>query len=186
MSRHGFYTFLLAILMAVSAFAQLPDTLKLAVPPVPGVQKASKLGNAVAISGDFVAVGGAADNLDWDTTGIVKVFRLSTGALVHVIRNPTPAMNDDFGWSVAMSGSRLAVSARRDSSVSDSAGSVYIYDLDGASPTTPVLFLGSPSPSYFGRFGMSLAMSGSRLAVAMGSPSRVYLYDLAGSSPSVP
>ena len=148
--------------------------------PANGSQDAVFFGTSVAISSVYSAVG------EPGRTGFVKVFDPSTGNLRHLITNPSGDENQ-FGHSIALSGTRLAVSAwvGRAGSVAE-AGQVYVYDLEGPQPGIPELILSSPAPQRGESFGYSLAFSGSRLAVGApfaspggkASSGRAFVFDL--------
>ena len=78
------------------------------------------------------------------------------------------------------------------------AGSVYVYDLTGETPTVPIAALHNPGPAANEHFGSSVAISGTRVVVgadqelvpapvgggfAVGS---AFVYDLASATPLVP
>jgi hypothetical protein len=102
---------------AIPATAQVPNTLFHSIPAPPvGAQTDSQLGSSVAAdAGSGLTVAGAhLDDLGGAESGVVKVFDSATGALLHLILNPSPADNDNFGHSVAISGTRVVVGALGD------------------------------------------------------------------------
>jgi hypothetical protein len=108
-----------------------------------------------------------------------------------VLENPHPGENDSFGYSLAISGSRLVVGAPNGSPSTGDAGAVYVYDLASAQPAQPVLAL--PDPLASGQsFGFSVAVTGNRVVVGApqangtGDLSRAYVYDLASANPATP
>ena len=162
--------------------------------PSPGVGEF--FGWSVAISGTRVVVGAPFDTTDVQLTGSAYVYDLA-GAMpatpVLVLTNPTPKFADRFGWSVAISGTRVVVGASRDDTGTNDAGSAYVYNLVNASPAVPALILTNPTPGKFDVFGMSVGISGSRVVV--GAPGddtgaadtgSAYVYDLASAKPAVP
>jgi hypothetical protein len=86
------------------------------------------LGYTVAVDGNLTVVGAPYDDIQGLDSGVVKVFDSSSGALLHVIPNPSAAPNDQFGYSVAISGTRMVVGARSDDTGAQNAGSAYVYD----------------------------------------------------------
>jgi hypothetical protein len=151
----------------------------------------------VAISGNRVIVGVPFDVTDTSyQSGSAYFFDLA-GANPNVpvfeITNPTPATNDWFGISVAISGTRVVIGAVQDDTGAADAGSAYVYDLTGASPTLPIASLHDPSPHDADRFGSSVAISGTRVVVGAPNksiaginPGSAYAYDLASATPTVP
>ncbi len=166
------------------ARAQLPTTLKQTIAaPVVGV----------AISGSWMAVGAPYDDTGATDSGSVYVYDLAstTPAIpVFALHNPAQDAGDFFGYAVALSGSRLAVSALTSDVHATEGGAVYVYDLASATPTAPLL-LTDPNPTAAGEYGRALAISGSRLIVGASYSGPVnegvaYVYDLAGVSPATP
>ena len=70
-----------------------------------------------------------------------------------------------FGYSVAISGTRVVVGANGDDTGASDAGSAYVYDLSGGTPTVPVATLNNPGPAASDYFGNSVAISGTRVVV---------------------
>ncbi len=191
LSRH----FLLAILVLAPALqAQEPNTLLHSIPPLHvGVQGHAQLGSSVAVEGDYAVAGAPNDDTGGTDSGVVKVFHSGTGALLFVLPNPSPAMDDNFGFSVAISGTRIVVGAWQDDTGASNAGSAYVYDLTSATPTIPVATLNNPSPAASDDFGYSVAISGTRILVGApyedtGAPEAgsAYVYDLSSATPTVP
>src|SRR5439155_508584 len=114
-------------------------------------------------------------------------------ALLHVIPNPSPAFYDYFGYSVAISGTRVVVGAYHDETGANDAGSAYVYDLSSETPTLPVMTLSNPSPAAYDYFGYSVAISGMRVVVGVYYDETgaidagiAYVYDLGSTTPTVP
>jgi hypothetical protein len=94
--------------------AQVPDTLiKTISSRVEGVQGYSRLGQSVAVdeSSGLTVVGAPLDDTGGEKHGVVKVFDTATGELRHVLTNPNidRQPNQEFGFSVAISGTRVVV-----------------------------------------------------------------------------
>jgi hypothetical protein len=153
-------------------------------------------GASVAISGTRVVVGAQGDNTNAGDAGSAYVYELTSGTPampVATLNNPSPAGNDYFGWSVAISGIRLVVGAVYDDAGATDAGSVYVYDLSSGTPTLPAVTLNNPSPAVSERFGHSVAISGARVMVGANlddtgatDAGSAYVYDLLSSTPTVP
>ena len=95
----------------------------------------------------------------------------STATLANTFNNPnvfsTPA-NDFYGRSIAMSGTKAVVSGHGENSPGGDIGYVYVYDLAGGTPTTPILTIVNPnnySTSFGDGFGIALSMSPNYIAV---------------------
>ena len=155
-------------------------------------------GSSVAVSASHAVVGAARAKIGSVSCGIVYVYDLASGnpsTPVLTLNNPTPAEDDYFGCSVAVSGSWIVVGAFADETWGAShPGSAYVYNLASATPAIPVYSLVNPHPgSYYGGFGTSVAISGTRVVV--GAPSddaggvyagSAYVYELGGATPTTP
>jgi hypothetical protein len=180
-----------AALLTLPASGQVPNTLLLEVPPPPvGVQFNARMAYSVAVDGGYVLVGVPFDDVGGSDSGLVKVYDSASGALLHVIANPTPEDFDSFGISVGVSGALLVVGAQGDNAGADDAGSVYVYDLSGATPTVPLLVLNNPGPLANDRYGRAVAISGTHVVVGAHldntgatDAGSAYVYDLAGGTP---
>ncbi len=79
---------------------------------------------------DTVAVGAPATDVPLVDSGVVHIFRISTGLHLGTIPNPMPAVGDGFGTSVSSNGSVMAVGAPgRNAGAAFDAGAVYMIDL---------------------------------------------------------
>ena len=190
-----FLTALAAVLTGLTpATAQVPDTLKYSIPAPPvGVQPGAQLGYSVAVEGGYTVVGAPCDDIGGVDAGVVKVFNSTTGALLFLIPNPSPVAGDSFGWSVAISGTRVVVGAHLDDTGATDAGSAYVYDLSSGTPAVPVASLNNPSAAARDNFGWSVAISGTRVVVGARyddtgaiDAGSAYVYDLGSGTPAVP
>ena len=155
-----------------------------------------RFGTSVAISGTLVVAGAPREDTSATDGGAAYVYDLNSASPtvpVWTLINPRMATGDNFGASVAISGTRVVVGTPSSNVGANDAGSAYVYDLNGASPTTAIAILDNPDAAPLDNFGTSVAISGSRVVV--GAPNddtgasgagRAYVYDLAGSSPTVP
>jgi drug/metabolite transporter superfamily protein YnfA len=123
--------------------------------------------NAVAISGTKVVVGAAGDDGLGREAGRAYVYDLA-GSEPHkpvfTLQPPLPAVDENFGSSVAVDGNRVLVSARGGDP--ESPGIVHEYHLDGLDPQLPVRSISNPSPSDTRTFGMRMSMSGNRVLIS--------------------
>ena len=112
---------------------------------------------------------------------------------VATLRKPDPMTDDNFGYAVAISGTRIVVGAYGGSNSPTNAGNAYVFDMAGTTPTTPVFTLNNPGPAAGDAFGFSAAISGTRIAI--GAPGdttgayaagSAYVYDVASATPTVP
>jgi len=118
-------------------------------------------GQTVAISGTFAVVGAWLDDTGAANAGSAYVYNLASATPavpVATLANPNATTNDNFGYSVAISGSRVVVGAVN-------AGNAFVYDLAGAAPTVPVATLTNPSPGLGDLFGNAVAIDGDVVVV---------------------
>ena len=153
-------------------------------------------GNAVAIDGTRAVVGASGDDTGATDAGSAYVYDLSSvtpPVPVIALNNPTPAVGDHFGNSVAISGTRVVVGAALDDTGATDAGSACVYNIAGTMPTVPVVTLNNPSPAAGDHFGRSVAISSAHVVV--GAPDNdtgavdagsTYIYDLGSVTPTVP
>jgi hypothetical protein len=138
---------------------------------------ADQLGFSVAISGDTIVAGAPTDdvgvNLD---QGSAYVFVKPAGAWANATQvaklvASDGAANDQFGFSVAISGNTIVVGARLDDTVAADRGSAYVFVKPGAgwsgTLTQTAKLLGSDGLAS-DQLGFSVAVSGT--TVVAGAP----------------
>lgn len=103
--------------------------------PVPGPTSSDNFGFAVALFGNFALVSTINDDTAALNAGAAYLFDITTGALLHTFLNPTPELNntfgnnDNFGFSVALSGTKALVGAPNENVNGFHNGAAYLYDL---------------------------------------------------------
>ena len=160
--------------------------------PNPNPSSYDYFGRSVALSGDRLVVGA----IYAAGVGAAYVYDLGSASPtmpVATLHKPNPAFSDLFGYSVAISGTRVVVGAMNDDTGARDAGSAYVYELGGATPAVPVAILNNPSPDADDQFGISVAVSAHLVAVGArydhaGAPGAgsAFVYDLDSATPSVP
>ncbi len=142
----------------VAAAAQLvPDVFS-----SPGADQYGSFGWSVATSGALVVVGAPNENSSGVYgAGNAYVFDTKTG-VVTSLASPNAQAYGSFGYSVAVSGTTVAVGAPYESvSGHGYAGRVYLFNTVNSAVTTLV----SPNAQADGFFGFSVAMSGTTLVI---------------------
>ncbi len=133
-------------------------------------------GFSVAISGDTVVVG-VPDGNSWIAdSGSAYVFERNQGGAdqwrqVAKLTADDPAVGDQFGHAVAISGDTAVVGAYSDDhGGNDNAGSAYIFERNqgGMDQWGQVVKLTAAAPSYGARFGYAVGISGD--TVVVGAP----------------
>lgn len=162
----------------------------------PGSVADDYFGSAVAISGTRVVVGAFQNDAGKRDAGSAYVYELTGASFLApslTLTNPGPGRGDNFGYAVAISGTRVVVGAINDNAGASQSGSAYVYELASATPLVPSLTLTNPSPETYDYFGSALAISGTRVVVGVPyddhgetNSGSAYVYDLAGATPGVP
>ncbi len=152
--------------------------------PAPAGQN---FGHAVAISGTSVVIGSPQETGTGDLSR-TYVYDTSSGTPqipVATFSDVTPGTNERFGWSVSISGDKVAIGAPHEDSGADNSGTCYIYDFATGVPSPPVASIANPAPAIGDEFATSVSVSGNRLAIGNGlddqggaDSGRVYAYDL--------
>jgi hypothetical protein len=146
----------------------------------------SYFGYSVDISGKYAIVGAYSVDLPSDS-GRAFIYDITTGSIVLTLDNPntySTTLNDEFGWSVAISGSFAIVGTRlEDQENYTDSGKVYIYNIyTGALQH----ILNNPNPGNQHYFGDSLAAFGNYLIVSAPNENvggqtdsgRAYIYEI--------
>jgi hypothetical protein len=171
--------------------------------PVAVLARPAFLANAHDYFGESVAISGARVlvSFRWDDTGAhaagsVYVYDVTSGQPAGPLLtwyNPTPQDGDEFGSSVAISGSRAIIGAPLDDTVTWDAGSAYVYDLDGATPFSSIKTLNSRRLASVVQYGGPAALSGMKVVLGANTDGAQQLeegsarvYDLASATPSIP
>ena len=128
--------------------------------PTPAGQ--DSFGWSVAHSGGKVLVGAIRDNTGASDAGSAYLFDATTGALLHTFNNPTPAVDDHFGYSVSLAGDKALIGAIHDETGATNAGSAYLFDA-----TTGALLhtFNNPTPAAYEDFGVSVSLSGDKALI---------------------
>ena len=132
-------------------------------------------GTSFSIIGDRIVVG----TNGFGGVGQAYLFDVLTGNLLKTINNPTPENGDNFGLPISSSNNFFAVGASGDNTGAPSAGSVYIYDIDGNLVRT----INNPTPAINDAFG-TVSLSETRILIGAGGgmqPGSAYLYDFDGN-----
>ena len=94
-----------------------------------------------------MVVGAYGDDTGATNGGSAYVYDVSSvtpTVPVATLNNPGPAEDDNFGISVAISGTRVVVGNYGEDTGVDNSGNVYVFDLSSGTPTVPVATLNQP------------------------------------------
>lgn len=156
-----------------------------------------QFGHSVAVDGEQIVVGAWMDDSTAANSGSAYVYNIASAqptVPLLVVPNPTPADDDNFGISVAISGSRFAVAAYRDDTGQTDAGRLYVFDLQSPAADIPLHSLGRTTPAKNDCLGNALAMAGNLVAVgaecansgSKANAGTVVVFDLSLPNPAVP
>ena len=142
-----------------------------------------RFGEEVAMSDTKIVVGAVNNDDAGSNSGSVYVYNLD-GTGEQKITASDGAAYDHFGFSVAISDTKVVVGANGDDDAGGGSGSVYVYNLDG---TGEVKITASDHASGDG-FGYSVAISSTKIVVAAlndddngNNSGSVYVYNLDGT-----
>ncbi len=155
----------------------------------PGGQASDRFGYAVALDGDTAVVGAIrANNANGNDRGAAHVFTRSGSAWVHQqqLVADDGGFLDAFGWSVALDGDTIAVSAR-EAYVDGVAyqGAVYVFTRSGATWSQQQKLTASDGEE-FDNFGDAVALEGDTLLIGSSihviRPGAVYVFTRSGAT----
>ena len=128
----------------------------------PQPQALSHLGPSLALDGDLLVVGAPDQDVDAiQNAGAAYVFDLRSGAFLSILTKPGTQAGDDFGASVALSGSRVVVGAPGDDTGAINTGAAFVFAARTGSLIQSVL---NPTPTA-SEPGSSAAVEGDTLVV---------------------
>ena len=141
----------------------------------PTPQSGDNFGYDVALFGNRALISTINDDTAALNAGAAYLFDTTTGTLLHTFLNPTPELNnvfgnnDNFGFAVALSSTRIAISAPNDNVNGFHNGAVYLYDL-ATYALLNTLLIPTPNSDTEEFLGNDVALSGDY--VLAGAPFR--------------
>ncbi|MEM7307274.1 MAG: hypothetical protein AAF682_11420 [Planctomycetota bacterium] len=150
---------------AVYAYERQPDGTWLEVDKLLASDGSAghELGTSVSIDGDFAILGSPDGMTGLSSSGTAYVFERQTDGTwseVTKLEPLDPSTNDDFGWSVSLSGTRAVAGAPLDDPMGPSSGSAYVFErqADGTWPQVDKLV--PLDGDAIDSFGFAVAISG--------------------------
>jgi hypothetical protein len=139
---------------------------------------ADQFASSVAIDGFNMVIGAHAEDTNGGNAGAGYVFNRSNGiwSQVALLYGSNTSVSDSFGWSVAISGSIIMVSANEEDSIAtgvngdqddnsrNSAGAVYVFVNDKGT-WLQTDYLKASNLGFFDEFGRSVSVSSGLMAV---------------------
>jgi len=128
----------------------------------PDVEEEDHFGHSVSISGDYAIAGAYLDDDDAINSGAAYIFKKTASGWDSItkLKPHNAAINDFFGWAVAISGDYAIVSALTDIDTGTSPGSAYIFHRTGANSWDEGFEISAPDGAEFDFFGNAVAISG--------------------------
>jgi hypothetical protein len=131
-----------------------------------------KFGWSVSISGDYAAVGAKGNDDGASNTGSAYVFSRNQDGTdawgqVKKLNATGGAWNDEFGYSVSISGDNLVVGVYKDDDNGSDSGSAYVFSRNQGGDNTwgKVTKLLSSDGAWSDKFGYSVSISGDSILV---------------------
>ena len=165
---------MLGLLTTTTAFADMPAPLAEQIAKLTAADAAASdlFGFSVALSGTTALVGAHLDSDDGASSGSAYIFERDEGGAgnwgqVAKLTAADAAFSDQFGWSVALSGTTALVGAYGDTDGGVTSGSAYIFERDegGAGNWGQVAKLTAADAAADDTFGISVALSGTTALV---------------------
>jgi hypothetical protein len=119
-------------------------------------------GSSVAISGTRAVVGNNGDDDNGENSGSAYIFDTTTGQQIAKLLPSDGASGDEFGISVAISGSTVVVGAYGGDNNSDDSGSAYLFDTTTGQQAAKLLPTDGAGSDLF---GISVAINGTTTLV---------------------
>ncbi|MAO23716.1 MAG: hypothetical protein CMJ35_03285 [Phycisphaerae bacterium] len=142
------------------------------------VVASDSFGTSAAISGTTAIVGSYRDDDAGSSSGSAYVFDTTTGQLLFKLVASDAAENDQFGYSVSISGNTAVIGANRDDDEGSYTGSAYIFD----TTTGQQLFkIAASDAAENDQFGYSVAIAGTTAVIGAresnNAEGSAYLFD---------
>ena len=129
-------------------------------------------GYSVSVSGATVVVGAIRDDDAGSSSGSAYVFDATTGEQLHKLTADDAAQDDQFGYSVSISGDTIVVGSQFDDDAGSASGSAYVFDASAGEQLHKFTADDAAAEDYF---GFSVSISGKTVvAGAQGSDAAGY------------
>ena len=131
-------------------------------------QPDDEFGFSVSISGDRAVVGSYEEDAGGSDAGAAYVFERDGAGVWQEVEKLVASdaqADDQYGWSVSISGDHVVVGAQAEDSVGFNAGAAYVYERNGAGVWQEVQKLVAGDAQGSDLFGVSVSISGERLVV---------------------
>jgi len=144
----------------------VPDVLEIAKLTAFDAAEGDHLGNSVSVSGDTLVVGAYSDDGIGANSGSANVYRYDGSSWVEEAKLTASdaAANDEFGYSVSVSGDTIVVGAHGNDTDGLSLGSAYVFRFDGSVWVEEAKLTASDGEEH-DRFGNSVSVFGNAAVI---------------------
>ena len=146
-------------------------------------QETDAFASSVACSDTRIVVGAPSEDTGGLAAGAAYIFDLNGNELAKIIASDAEA-SDQFGYSVAVSDTRIVVGANFENTGGSAAGSAYIFDING-NELAKIQASDAEASDYF---GWSVSCSNNRIVVSAygedtggSGAGAVYIFDINGN-----
>lgn len=132
-------------------------------------EKNDYFGNSVAVSRDYIVVGAPTKDGEKKNAGSAYLYKKDKDGNVKEIAKLEASdadADDNFGESVAISGSYIIVGANREDTTADNAGSAYLFKMKSDSEVTQIAKIQADDADADDLFGSSVAIYGDYVLVS--------------------
>ncbi len=143
-----------------------------------------RFGYSVAISGNTAIVGAYLDDgIEYNFSGSAYIYILNGNRWIQQakIKASDTALNDNFGYSVAIDGDYAIVGAYLNDAIGVDSGSAYIFKRSGSSWSEQAKLTASDGSANAG-FGWSVAIDSNAVIVGACAQNSAYIFSRNGSS----
>ncbi|MBI1293417.1 PKD domain-containing protein [bacterium] len=138
----------------------------------PDAETNDEFGYSVSISGDTVVVGAPFEDTGGRNTGAAYIFQRNQGGTdnwgqVKKIQASDFQVDDNFGWSVSISGDTIVVGAPREDTGGSNVGAAYVFGRDqgGVNNWGEVRKIQAGDKGFADQFGFSVTIDGDTIVV---------------------
>lgn len=139
-----------------------------------------RFGDSLDLWDNLAIIGAPGNDTNGNASGAAYLFDLSAGSQLYPLLPGDPSPAAQFGYAVAIDGSRAAVTSRLDDGTPLGTGSVYLFDTATGDQLAKAT---SPNAAAGDRFGESVALDSSANIAIVGAPranggiGAAYLFD---------
>ena len=139
-------------------------------------------GQSISLSGSYIIVGASQGNGIVDNTGTAYLYKINSDSSTTQVAKlfaDDGASNDQFGFSVAISGDYISIGSLYSDANGTKSGAVYLFKKDSNDNVTQIKKFSASGIDSYDYFGHSIAMDGTSIVVgAYQKNTYAYLFDI--------